>query len=310
MYIVDSHCDSIQLVDSGKFPLVNPRNFSTKHNQLQFVAMFTRAIDGKVEDAYKKTVRYIGHFAIAMQKEKDKIVQVRTYEDIERAFSEGKHAALLAIEGGSGIKGSTQVLRDFYEIGVRVFGIAWLTNELAKSNRIAEGEEDTGLTDLGREIIEAGNKLGMIYDVSHLSDKSFWDLSEISKKPIIATHSNFRTLCPHSRNLTDDMARHIVEHDGIIGLNMYPEFVDADKSKQSVERFFDHLDYCIDNFGSDNIGFGGDIDGTSGMYPSPITQEYSIHDQFLDAMEKRGYSTTMIEKFAGLNFLSFLKKYL
>ncbi len=310
MFIVDAHCDSIQLVDSGKFPLVNPRNFSTKHNQLQFVAMFTRAKNGDLEDAYKKTVRYVGHFAIAMQKEKDKIVQVRTYDDIEKAFAEGKHAALLTIEGGSGIKGSVQALRDFYEYGVRVFGIAWLTNELAKSNRIAEGEEDTGLTELGREIIAEGNKLGMIYDVSHLSDQSFWDLSEISEKPIIATHSNFRTLCPHSRNLTDDMARYIVEHDGIIGLNMYPEFIDFDKSKQTVDRYFDHLDYCVDHFGSDSIGFGGDIDGTSGMYPSPIKQEYSIHGQFLDAMVARGYSTTFIEKFAGENFMKFLKKYL
>ncbi|MGM9642838.1 MAG: dipeptidase [Eubacteriales bacterium] len=310
MYIVDAHCDSIQLVDEGKFPLVNPRNFSSEHNQLQFVAMFTRAKDGVLEEAYKKTVRYIGHFAIEMQKEKDKIVQVRTYADIERAFAEGKHAALLAIEGGSGIKGSARILKDFYDVGVRVFGIAWLSNELAKSNRLADGEEDTGMTELGREIIEAGNELGMIYDVSHLSDKSFWDLAELSKKPIIATHSNFRTLCPHSRNLTDEMARHIVENDGIIGLNMYPEFIDVDKSKQTVDRFFDHLDYCVDKFGSDNVGFGGDIDGTGGMYPSPITEDYSIHDQFLDAMVARGYSSTFIEKFAGLNFLNFLKKYL
>ena len=91
---------------------------------------------------------------------------------------------------------------------------------------------------------------------------------------------------------------------------MYPEFVDKDPAKQTVDRFFDHLDYCIDKFGSDNIGFGGDIDGTSGMYPSPITEERSIHDQFIEAMFKRGYSTTMIEKFVGGNYLNYLKKYL
>lgn len=310
MYIVDSHCDSIAYVDSGKYPLVNPHNFSQKYNQLQFVAMFCMARDGVLEEAYKKTVRYIGHFAIAMQKESDKIIQVKTYNDIETAFATGKHAAILAIEGGSGIKGSPDVLEDFYKIGVRVMGLAWLTNELAKSNRITDGEEDTGLTDLGKAIVEKGNSLGMIFDVSHLSDKSFWDLTEISKKPIIASHSNFRTLCPHSRNLTDDMARFIVEHDGMIGLNMYPEFVDEDPTKQTVDRFFDHLDYCIDKFGSDNIGFGGDIDGTSGMYPSPITEDRSIHDQFIEAMFKRGYSTTMIEKFVGGNYLNYLRKYL
>ena len=310
MYIVDSHCDSIQLVDKGKFPLVNPRNFSNNHKQLQFVAMFCMSRDGNLEEAYKRAVRYIGHFNIAMQKEADKVVQVRTYQDIERAFAENKHAALLSVEGGSGIKGSKDVLRDFYYAGVRVFGLAWLSNELAKSNRIAPGEEDTGLTDLGREIVATGNELGMIFDVSHLSDKSFWDLAEISKKPLIASHSNFRSLCPHSRNLTDDMARFIVEHDGMIGLNMYPEFIDENSNRQTVDRYFDHLDYCIDKYGADNVGFGGDVDGTSGEYPSPITEDRSIHDQFMEVMYRRGYSEEIIEKFAYKNYLKFLKKYL
>ncbi len=310
MFVVDSHCDSIAYVDSGKYPLVNPHNFSTKYQQLQFVAMFCIAKDGDINEAYKRTVRYIGQFAISMQKESDKIMQVKSFNDIENAFKSGKHAALLAIEGGSGIKASPEILEDFYTFGVRIMGLSWLSNELAKSNRIAFDEEDTGLTDIGRSIVHKGNELGMIFDVSHLSDKSFWDLAEISKKPIIASHSNFRSLCSHSRNLTDDMARFIVEHDGMIGLNMYPEFIDEYEAKQTVDRYFDHLDYCIDKFGSDNIGFGGDIDGTSGMYPSPITEETSIHDQFIDAMMKRGYSDTIIEKFAGGNYLNFLRKYL
>ena len=310
MFVVDSHCDSIAYVDKGKFSLVNPHNFSTKYQQLQFVAMFCIAKDGNIEEAYKRTVRYIGQFAISMQKEAAKVVHVKTFEDIEAAFAAGKHAALLAIEGGSGVKASPEIMEDFYNFGVRVMGLAWLTNELAKSNRLAVGEEDTGLTDIGRQIVSKGNELGMIFDVSHLSDKSFWDLAAISKKPIIASHSNFRKLCPHSRNLTDEMAKHIVENDGMIGLNMYPDFVDFNEDNQTVDRFFDHLDYCIDNFGSDNIGFGGDIDGTDGMYPKPITEERSIHDQFIEAMMHRGYTDNIIEKFVGGNYINFLKKYL
>ena len=310
MFVVDSHCDSIAYVDKGKIPLVNPHNFSTKYSQLQFVAMFCIARDGNIDEAYKRTVRYIGQFAIALQKESDKIIHVKSYKDIETALNSGKHAALLAIEGGSGVKASPEILEDFYTYGVRVMGLAWLSNELAKSNRLAAGEEDTGLTQAGRDIVNKGNELGMIFDVSHLSDKSFWDLSEISKKPLIASHSNFRELCHHSRNLTDDMARFIVEHDGMIGLNMYPDFVDENEQNQTVDRYFDHLDYCIDKFGSDNIGFGGDIDGTDGMYPSPISEKTSIHDQFIEAMIKRGYSDSLIEKFVGGNYLNFLRKYL
>ncbi len=310
MFVVDSHCDSIAYVDKGIFPLVNPHNFSAKHQQLQFIAMFCCARDGDIISAYKQTVRYIGQFAISMQKEADKIVHVKSFNDIEYAFNSGKHAALLAIEGGSGVKASPEILEDFYAYGVRVMGLAWLSNELAMSNRVPAYEKDTGLTDAGRAIVNKGNELGIIFDVSHLSDQSFWDLAEITKKPLIASHSNFRTLCNHSRNLTDDMARYIVEHDGMIGLNMYPDFIAETEKMQTVDRYFDHLDYCIDKFGSDNIGFGGDIDGTDGMYPSPITEETSIHDQFIEAMIKRRYSDTLIEKFIGGNYLNFLRKYL
>lgn len=91
---------------------------------------------------------------------------------------------------------------------------------------------------------------------------------------------------------------------------MYPYFIDSREEFATVDRFFDHLDYCIDRFGSDNIGFGGDIDGTDGMYPSPITEESSIHDQFIDVMSRRGYSEDLIEKFCGGNYLKYLKKYL
>ena len=156
------------------------------------------------------------------------------------------------------------------------------------------------------EAIAMGHDLGHT-PFGHAGERA---LAELSKKPLIASHSNFRTLCPHSRNLTDSMGRFIVEHDGMIGLNMYPEFIGVEKDQQTVDGFFDHLDYCIDKFGSDNIGFGGDVDGTSGMYPSPITEDRSIHDQFVDAMIIRGYSDDIIEKFTSQNYLNFLKKYL
>lgn len=309
-YVVDSHCDSIQKVDKCQYGIVNPYNYSRQRNQLQFVALFCSWPGDTPEDSNKRAVRYLGHFKIEMETEKDKVVQVRTYDDIEKAFAEGKHAALLSVEGGTGIKGSKKILNDFYAVGVRVFGLAWLSNDLAKSNRIAEGEEDTGLTDLGREIIDEGNKLGMIWDVSHLSDKSFWDLAAISKKPIIASHSNFRTVCGHSRNLTDDMAREIARQDGMIGLNLCTHFIHEIPEKRTVENYFKHLEYCLGLIGEDHIGFGGDIDGVDGIYPSPLTTDDSIHDQLIEFMLSHNYSEKLVRKVAGENYLNFLKKYL
>lgn len=309
-YVVDSHCDSIQKVDKGIYGIVNPYNYSRKYQQLQFVALFCSWPGDSPEDSYKRAVRYFGHFMIEMETEKDKVVQVRTYDDIEKAFAEGKHAALLSIEGGTGIKGSKKILNDFYAAGVRIFGLAWLSNDLAKSNRIAEGEEDTGLTDVGREIVAEGNRLGMIWDVSHLSDKSFWDLAEISRKPIIASHSNFRTLCGHSRNLTDDMAKEIARQDGMIGLNLCTSFIHRETEKRTVENYFKHLEYCLSLIGEDHIGFGGDIDGIDDIYPSPLTVEDSIHDQLIEFMLQHNYSETLVRKVSGENYLNFLKKYL
>lgn len=309
MYIVDSHCDSIMTLDDGKQKLVNPYNFSQKHNQLQFVAMYCSWQGDTPEDSYNRTVRYIGHFAIAMANEKDKILPVKTYADIERAFSEGKHAALLAIEGGSGIKGSRKVFKEFYNVGVRVFGLAWLSNDLAKSNRLEEGEEDTGLTELGKTIIADGNELGMIFDVSHLSDKSFWDTAELSKKPIIASHSNFRSICGHSRNLTDEMAKEIFRQDGMIGLNLCTAFIHEEKPQRTVETLFKHLDHCLSLGGEDHIGFGGDIDGIE-SYPTPLTQERSVHDQLIELMLRSNYSEELVNKVAYENYMRFLKKHL
>lgn len=307
MIVVDSHCDSIQKVDAGKYGMVNPYNFSEKYRQLQFVALFCSWPGETPEESYRRAVRYLGNFSMAMAGETDRVLPVRTYADIEAAFAAGKHAAMLTLEGGTGLKGSPDILRRFFVCGVRVCGLTWLTNDLGKSNRLEAGEEDTGLTAAGRAVVEEGNRLGMIFDVSHLSDQSFWDLAELAAKPIIASHSNFRAVCGHSRNLTDDMAREIFRQSGMIGLNLCPGFVDEEKENQTVERLFAHLEHSLALGGEDHIGFGCDIDGTSGKYPAPLDESSPIHDRLIEYMLTHNYSETLVKKVAGANYLRFLR---
>ncbi len=309
MYIADGHCDSIQKVDQGTQSLVNPYNFSTKYSQLQFVALFCCWPNEDYEACYVRASRYLDKFAQAIKKEADAVEHVRTYADIEAAFAKGKHAALLTVEGGSGIKGSVDIFREFYEAGVRIFGLAWLSNNLAESNRLTDGI-DNGLTDVGREIIEEGNRLGMIFDASHLSDRSFWELAEISEKPIVATHSNLRSVCSASRNLTDEMFREIVREGGMIGLNIYPKFIGDTPERQTAEHLFDHLDYALSLGGEKCVGFGLDIDGVSGNYPAPIDESCSIHDRLIEIMLRRNYSESLVKAVAGENWLNFLRKHL
>ena len=293
MYIVDSHCDSIMRGAADGSPLVAKYNFSQKYRHLQFCAIFSASDGSDADAAYNNAMNALDYFKKSVGLPENNVVQVRTYADIEKAFDIGKNAALLTIEGGGGcIRSSVDEFVKLYNEGARVFGLSWRNTPLASSAFMREGEDDTGLTELGREIINKGNELGMIFDVSHLSDKSFWDVAKVSKKPIVATHSNFRSICDCARNLTDDMAKEIFRQDGMIGLNLYPGFVHEDVSNQTVGSFFEHLDHCLSLGGEDHIGFGGDIDGTSGEYPAPLSEACSIHDALIELMLKHNYSET------------------
>lgn len=307
MYVADFHCDSIQKADAGLWGVVNPYNFSSRFLQLQFVALFCGQPGKSPEQNYECAKSYADCFLKHAQDKGSPFIQAKNFADIERAFSCGKHAAILSIEGADGIKGDKNILRNFYDVGVRVMGLAWLSNQLAKSNRIEIGEEDTGLTERGKMIVEEGNKLGMIFDVSHLSDKSFWDLAELSEKPIIATHSNFRSICDNSRNLTDDMTLEIIKQKGIIGINLCPRFIHIEQERQTVDSLFCHIDHCLSLGGEDCLGFGFDIDGTGGKYPSPLDESTSIHDRVIESMLLHNYSETLVNKIAGGNCLEYLK---
>ena len=310
MILADSHNDSLSCAAEKSRPLLCPHNFSNRHRQLQMTALFCEHMGTDQKASRLWTLRCINGFQTAMEKECDLVMQVKSYRDIESAFRLGKHAALLTAEGSSCFIASKKDLLLLYGAGVRVLGLVWSSGRLAKSNRLTEGETDTGLTEWGRKILREGNRLGMLFDVSHLSDQSFWDVAAMAEKPLLATHSNFRALCGHSRNLTDAMAKHLAESDGMIGFNLYPEFIHAEPTKQTVEGFLCHLEYGLERFGEDHIGFGCDIDGFDLPYPSPLCTSRSIHDQLIEHMEKRGFSQGVIRKVAGENLLRFLKKYL
>lgn len=312
MFLVDSHCDSIGRTAKGECGFVNPYNFSRRFPQLQFAALFCSLPGDTPEKSRERTVRYLGHFFIALSKEKERLAQVRTYAEIETALNEGRHAALLTVEGGAGIASEDDLpfFRDLFAVGVRVFGMTWLTNALGTSNRWEEdGGADEGLTALGREVVAEGNRLGMVFDVSHLSDRSFYEMAALSQKPVVATHSNFRALCGHSRNLTDDMARELIRQGGMIGLNLCPAFVHREPERQTVETLFCHLEHGLSLGGEDAMGFGGDIDGIDG-YPRPLTEADSIHDQLVEAMLRRNYPERLVNKVCYENYLCFLKKHL
>ena len=167
----------------------------------------------------------------------DRMMMAFSVADIERAHREHKLAALMGIEGGHSIENDIHLLRDFYRLGVRYMTLSWSnTNEWADSSGDINNpkvEHHNGLTDFGRQVVLEMNRLGMMVDVSHVADKTFYDVIAVTKAPIIASHSSARALTNHPRNMTDDMLRAVAKNGGVVQVNFYDGFIDEDYRRAS-----------------------------------------------------------------------------
>ena len=184
----------------------------------------------------------------------DLISQIHTLADIDKNRKNGKMSAILTIEGPAGFGFNPAMLENLHQIGFRITTLGWNEqNPLCGSHKTGGG-----LTDLGREYVKEAQRLGMIIDVSHISDEAFWDIMEITEKPVIASHSNSRSICPVSRNLTDDMFRAICRSGGVAGFNMCAPFVGEDPDLDTCAEHFIHF---LELGGEKHIALGGDLDG-------------------------------------------------
>ncbi len=176
----------------------------------------------------------------------DRMMMAFSVADIERAHREHKLAALLGIEGGHSIENDVRVLRDFYRLGVRYMTLSWSnTNEFADSSGDIDDpkiEHHDGLTDGGKQIVLEMNRLGMLVDISHVSDKTFYDAVAVSKAPVIASHSSARALTNHYRNMTDDMLRAVARNGGVVQVNFYSAFIDENYRKAAEAQTKDRDD--------------------------------------------------------------------
>ncbi len=203
---------------------------------------------------------------------------------------------LLSIEGGEVIESLEDV--DFvYDAGVRCVNLTW-----NYSNQLAGGvlDSEQGLTPLGRDVVKRLNNYGIFIDVSHLNDKSFYEVADIVTMPLVATHSNSRTICANPRNLTDDMFGIIRDMGGCVGINLYPPFVNGD-IKCTIDEVIGHIEHFMSLNGEDEIGIGADFDGTDDLLPRGISGCEDLY-KLLDELSKRGYNRHIVEKFSHKNF--------
>jgi membrane dipeptidase len=167
----------------------------------------------------------------------DRMMMAFSVEDIERAHKQKKLAALMGIEGGHSIENDIHLLRVYYRLGVRYMTLSWSnTNEWADSSgdiNDASVQHHNGLTDFGKQVVMEMNRLGMLVDISHVADKTFWDTIATTKAPVIASHSSSRALTNHPRNMTDDMLRAVAKNGGVVQVNFFDAFIDEDYRKAS-----------------------------------------------------------------------------
>ena len=194
-----------------------------------------------------------------VDKNKDLISIAYSAEEIEENQAAGKMSAILTLEGTAGIGYDPELLTDLQAIGFRIASLGWNEKNPLTGSHVTGG----GLTDQGREFVKEAQRLGILVDVSHISDEGFWDIMKITQAPVVATHSNSRTVCDNSRNLTDDMFRAIVETGGVAGYNGCADFTGENPT---VDTICDHIFHFmeLDPTGK-HIALGGDLDGVSKM---------------------------------------------
>ena len=235
-----------------------------------------------------------------VEKNADLIRLAYSAQDVEDNLQNGLMSAILTIEGPAGFGFDPALLEDLYKIGFRVSTLGWNEKNVLCGSHKTGG----GLTDLGREYVKEAQRLGMIIDVSHISDEAFWDIMKITEAPIIATHSNSRTVHDCSRNLTDDMFRAICETGGVAGFNQFAYFVGKDADLDTVCDHFTH--FAALDPSCEHIALGGDLDGCDVL---PVgfdgVQDYP---KLADALLKRGLTEQEVMDIFWNNALGVIEK--
>ncbi|HEX8881732.1 MAG TPA: dipeptidase [Candidatus Acidoferrum sp.] len=348
---IDSHIDTIQRVlvmaedlgkrhDAGHVDIPRLREGEMHAPFFAFwVPVFFRGAE-----AVRRTLDLRDAMQSVLDRHKDQIELATTAADIERIVKAHKIAAFLTIEGGHAIDDDLRVLRMYYHLGIRS-----MTLTHARNNNWADSANDTpahnGLTDFGKEVVREMNRLGMLVDLAHVSDKTFYDALAVTTKPVIVSHSSMRAISNVARNVTDDMLRALAKNGGVIGICFGMGFInpkDAEALRSAteteaeapfltgraldqyaaenaqklfgeratvvatVEDVADHIDHAVKIAGIDHVGIGSDFDGIAAT--ANDLEDVSKMPALVAVLLKRGYSETDLKKILGENHLRVVRE--
>lgn len=340
-WFIDAHCDApMKAVDSGADLLSEGENLHVSlaglieaDVRVQVFASCAVYPDTPTERLATRGEAMLDAVVDAIERSGGRAFLARTASDIVRAGRGGPVAAVLALEGADALGDDPRELGRFAEKGVRMLSLAWKDNAFSGTTFGAGG----GLTSRGESLLGGAEEMGVLIDVSHLSDRAFRDVVGRATKPFVASHSNCRALCPHPRNLTDAMIRAIADVGGVVGINLAPHFLDAQTSaaygalraealahgdtpaaraaaaeqrrrlpRPSLDLAGAHIAHAIRVGGEDAVGIGGDLDG---IEETPLGIS-SVRDyvKFPDVLLRAGLLPRQIEKVAHANFARVLSE--
>jgi len=313
---IDLHCDTLlRLYRSGENASLDENDFHLDLGKMksggidtQFFAVF---VPPEEEEPLQMCLDMIDRFYIELERFSDRIAFAGSARDIMANRMAGKKSAFLALEDSGTIGSRLSNLRLLYKLGVRLVTLTWNDRNPAGSPNMDPATSAEGLTERGFEFVHEMKRLGMIVDVSHLSDAGFRDVSRVIDMPFVASHSNARAVTYHHRNLTDDMIRSISEHGGVVGINFYTPFLTSERDatwdlfsdpvpvSASIADVVRHIDHIVKVGGIDCVALGGDFDGMD--LPAKGLENASRLPLLFEELEKAGYSADDIEKISYKN---------
>lgn len=314
MNLIDMHCDTVmqlfhrkgrENLKDNQFGISIPR-MRKAGTLAQFFACFTCVEEyknqGGFDACYDRVLEMIALFEKQMNLFQEDIAQARTYEKIMENRKQEKISAVLTVEEGGVLNGEMERLDFLYQKGVRLITLMWnYENCLGYPNSRDQNVMQKGLTSFGADVVRRMGELGMIVDVSHASDGSFYDVLGNARGPVVASHSNCRALCSHPRNLTDEMIRDLANAGGVAGLNFYGAFLGT-KDASLLEEMTAHVQHMVRVGGSDFPAIGTDFDGFDGMKHLDIP-DASHMEKLWDALKKSGLSERQLDKIWSENVL-------
>ncbi|MDL2292260.1 GNAT family N-acetyltransferase [Acholeplasma sp. OttesenSCG-928-E16] len=325
MHIIDLHCDTIYAIMNQDEAGLLKNNLQIDLQKLkkgnymaQCFAMFVNL--SKENNPFNKCIDMIKRLTHELAINERLIDFAYSYQDIINNQEKEKLSAIITVEEGEVIEGDIKKLIYLYELGVRMITLTWnFDNAIGFPNinlrNYKKGDSidfsvpnnKDGLTPFGIEVVKKMNELGMIIDVSHLSDKGFYDVLKYTNKPFLASHSNARAVCNHVRNLTDDMIKELAARRGIMGINYCDAFMSDNKEdgKNTIKHVVKHIKHIYNLVGVDVIALGSDFDGID---PDIELDNASKLPLLINALKQEGFTDFEIDKMTHLNFLRLFKE--